>query len=65
MINLLLAQSFRKMIFIDQNLNRALVTYSFDELLIFFLLTLVYIFCWNLIFNFIRKNMLQRKQTMK
>ena len=40
MIKFLLAYSFQKLFLIGQNLNRAHVTCSFDELLIFFGLTL-------------------------
>ena len=45
MIKFLLAYSFQKLFLIGQNLNRAHVTCSFDELLIFFGLTLADIFC--------------------
>ena len=40
----LLAYSFRKMLFIGQNLKYVHMTYSFLELLIFFLLTLLRFF---------------------
>ena len=44
-IKLSLAYSFRKMFFIGQNLKHVHMTYSFLELLIFFWLTLVDIWC--------------------
>ena len=40
-IKLSVAYSFRRMFFIGQNLKHVLMTYSFLELLIFFLLTLI------------------------
>ena len=43
-IKLSLAYNFQKMFFIGQNLKQLLVTYSFLEIFIFFLSTLVQIF---------------------
>ena len=48
-IKLSLAYSFRRMFFIDQNLNQVYMTYSFLELLIFFWLTEVDIDCLEFI----------------
>ena len=49
MIKLSLAYSFRKMFFIGQNLKHVHMTYSFLELLIFFWLTQVDIYCLEFI----------------
>ena len=51
-IELLLAYSFRKILFIDQNLKHVHVTYSFLERLIFFRLTLVNIYCLEFISHY-------------
>ena len=50
-IKLLLAYSFQEMLFICQNLNHVYMTYSFLELLIFFRLTLEYIYCLEFIYH--------------
>ena len=47
-IKLSLACSFRKMLFVGQNLKHVHMTYSFLELLIFFSLTLDTISVWSL-----------------
>ena len=49
--NFLLAHSFWKMFFIGQNLNSVLVIYSFDQLWIFFWLTLVVTLCLKFYFS--------------
>ena len=54
-IELLLAYSFRKMLFIDQNLKHLHITYSFLERLIFVRLTLVNIYCLEFISHYIKE----------
>ena len=48
---LLLAYKFRKMFQIGKNSKLIHIAYSFDEILIFFWLTLVYIFCLTFDFS--------------
>ena len=55
LIKLLLAHSFREMFFIKQNLKFVHMTYSFLELLIYFWLTLVNIYCLEFISHYIKK----------
>ena len=54
MIKLLLADTYRKMFFIGQNLKHVHITFSFLEFLFFFL-SLVVDICFEFIFNYIRK----------
>ena len=51
----LLAYSFRKMFFIGQNSKHVRIRYSFLELLIFFWLTLVNIYCLEFISHYIKE----------
>ena len=54
MIKLLLADTFRKMFFIGQNLKNVRITFFFLEFLFFFLLLVVDI-CFDFIFYYIKE----------
>ena len=60
----LLVYNFRKVFIIDQNLKCFLLTYYFDELFIFFLVTLFSV--WSMLqISTARKHMFQMKQKIK
>ena len=61
-IKLWLACSFRIMYFVSWKLKHVHVTYSFDELLLFFWLTLVDIFCLKFDFSLHQRNTLHNSK---